>query len=103
MEKLAEFSRQIEAKMKGFEISNIYNADQIGVNYEYVPTAAVNKRGGLTRWTLLQQKAVLDYRGTLEAVTTGDVEQTSKPSDGNVAIGCTGTVQEVAVATADGS
>ncbi|KAE9038231.1 hypothetical protein PR003_g4075 [Phytophthora rubi] len=49
-EKLVEISRQVQAKMEELNITKVYNADQTGVNYEYVPTSTVNRRGAKTVW-----------------------------------------------------
>ncbi|KAE8978289.1 hypothetical protein PR003_g25263 [Phytophthora rubi] len=48
--KAAEFSEKVRNKMKELGIAVVYNADQTGVNYEYVPTATVNRRGEKTVW-----------------------------------------------------
>ncbi|KAG6619867.1 NPP1 protein [Phytophthora cinnamomi] len=48
--KAAEFSVIVRDKMKELKISKVYNADQTGVNYEYVPTQTVSPLGAKTVW-----------------------------------------------------
>ncbi|KAG2880629.1 hypothetical protein PC114_g21979 [Phytophthora cactorum] len=46
-EKLAEFRCQVLDKMKELRITKVYNADQTGVNYEFIPLQRYGRRRGL--------------------------------------------------------
>ncbi|RLN96485.1 hypothetical protein BBJ28_00000638, partial [Nothophytophthora sp. Chile5] len=45
-----EFSNAVRLKVKELGVTRLYNADQTGVNYEYVPTSTVNMRGSKSVW-----------------------------------------------------
>ncbi|KAF0718325.1 Aste57867_1761 [Aphanomyces stellatus] len=49
-EVLANFSRRVQAVVEEHNIDVIYNADQTGVNYEYLPTKTISGRGDKTVW-----------------------------------------------------
>ncbi|OWZ01480.1 hypothetical protein PHMEG_00027120 [Phytophthora megakarya] len=43
-------ARGLKTLMKELKISKVYNADQTGVNYEYIPETTVNAKGVKTVW-----------------------------------------------------
>ncbi|KAF0700831.1 Aste57867_8630 [Aphanomyces stellatus] len=47
---LEDFSRRVRDFMAANDIDVVYNADQTGVNYEYLPTKTLNARGERTVW-----------------------------------------------------
>ncbi|RHY50824.1 hypothetical protein DYB34_005490 [Aphanomyces astaci] len=47
---LATFSARVAQVVRVNDIDVIYNADQTGVNYEYLPTKTLNARGDNTVW-----------------------------------------------------
>ncbi|KAH9119452.1 hypothetical protein LEN26_007955 [Aphanomyces euteiches] len=47
---LSEFASRIAGLVRDHDIDIIYNADQTGVNYEYLPTRTLNPRGDKSVW-----------------------------------------------------
>ncbi|RHY63442.1 hypothetical protein DYB26_006247 [Aphanomyces astaci] len=47
---LAEFKTSIRQIILDNDIEDIYNADQTGINYEYIPKQTINKEGAKTVW-----------------------------------------------------
>ncbi|RHY05890.1 hypothetical protein DYB36_004722 [Aphanomyces astaci] len=47
---LAEFSTRIRKLIEEKGIDDIYNADQTGINYEYIPKHTIDDRGAKTVW-----------------------------------------------------
>ncbi|CAK4749798.1 unnamed protein product, partial [Aphanomyces euteiches] len=47
---LSEFASRIAGLVRDNDIDVIYNADQTGVNYEYLPTRTLNPRGDMSVW-----------------------------------------------------
>ncbi|KAF0707864.1 hypothetical protein AaE_013442, partial [Aphanomyces astaci] len=45
-----EFANRIQAVIQEHGIEEIYNADQTGINYEYLPKETVNTKGAKTVW-----------------------------------------------------
>ncbi|ETV74347.1 hypothetical protein H257_10938 [Aphanomyces astaci] len=48
--KLAEFSARIRDVVATRGVETIYNADQTGINYEYIPKKTINQQGAKTVW-----------------------------------------------------
>ncbi|KAF0731838.1 hypothetical protein AaE_009249 [Aphanomyces astaci] len=48
--KLAEFSARIRDVVATRGVETIYNADQTGINYEYIPKKTINQQGVKTAW-----------------------------------------------------
>ncbi len=47
---LAAFKASIRKSIEDNDIEEIYNADQTGINYEYIPKHTINKEGAKTVW-----------------------------------------------------
>ncbi|KAH9158332.1 hypothetical protein AeNC1_019181 [Aphanomyces euteiches] len=47
---LSEFASRIAGLVRDNDIDVIYNADQTGANYEYLPTRTLNPRGDMSVW-----------------------------------------------------
>ncbi|KAF0702467.1 Aste57867_7790 [Aphanomyces stellatus] len=47
---LEDFAMKIREVVQTQEIENIYNADQTGINYEYLPKQTVDSKGSKTVW-----------------------------------------------------
>ncbi|RHX98394.1 hypothetical protein DYB37_007340 [Aphanomyces astaci] len=50
---LTEFKDSIQKIIKDPNIDEIYNADQTGINYEYLPKQSIDKKGAKTVWIKL--------------------------------------------------
>ncbi|RLO09519.1 hypothetical protein DYB28_001798 [Aphanomyces astaci] len=50
LQALAEFKTTIRQIILDNDIEDIYNADQTGINYEYIPKQTINKEGAKTVW-----------------------------------------------------
>jgi hypothetical protein len=48
--KLAEFSARIREVVASKGVETIFNADQTGINYEYIPKKTINTQGAKTVW-----------------------------------------------------
>ncbi|KAF0689036.1 Aste57867_19470 [Aphanomyces stellatus] len=72
---LEEFSTQVKNYMEEHEIDVVYNADQTGVNYEYLPTKTQNARGENTVWERCGGKT----KDRATAMVLGDSNGTKYP------------------------
>ncbi|RHY12586.1 hypothetical protein DYB25_008018 [Aphanomyces astaci] len=68
---LAKFSARVADLIREHSIDVIYNADQTGVNYEYLPTKTLNVRGDHTVWIKCGGKTKDRATAMVMADTTG--------------------------------
>ncbi|KAF0684209.1 Aste57867_23795 [Aphanomyces stellatus] len=70
-EVLEQFSRRVRELVEEHNIDRIYNADQTGVNYEYLPTKTLNNSGDKTVWVKCGGKSKDRITAMLLADSTG--------------------------------
>jgi hypothetical protein len=68
---LATFAARVAHVVEEHSIDVIYNADQTGINYEYLPTKTLNKRGDKTIWIKCAGKTKDRATAMVLADTTG--------------------------------
>ncbi|KAF0690763.1 hypothetical protein As57867_017804, partial [Aphanomyces stellatus] len=70
-EALETFARRVRSIVAEHNIDRIYNADQTGVNYEYLPTRTLNAAGDKTIWVKCGGKTKERMTAMLLADSTG--------------------------------
>ncbi|KAE9030676.1 hypothetical protein PR003_g10045 [Phytophthora rubi] len=73
--KAYEFSKKVPQKIQALGVSVVYNADQTGVNYEYVPTTAIGNRGQKTVWVKCSGKTKARVTAMLLAGSDGSKQE----------------------------
>ncbi|RHY36850.1 hypothetical protein DYB30_009661 [Aphanomyces astaci] len=68
---LETFSARLKAIVDEHDNALIYNADQTGVNYEYLATKTLNKTGDKTIWVKCGRKAMERVTAMLLADSAG--------------------------------
>ncbi|KAF0703539.1 hypothetical protein AaE_015322 [Aphanomyces astaci] len=75
LDALESFSERVKALMREHCIDRVYNADQTGVNYEYLPTKTINTSGEKTVWVKCGGKT----KDRVTAMLLGDSSGTKYP------------------------
>ncbi|RHY43070.1 hypothetical protein DYB34_004836 [Aphanomyces astaci] len=71
LEVLESFTQRVQTIMRENDIDCVYNADQTGVNYEYLPTKTLNPTGDKTIWVKCGGKTKERVTAMLLADSTG--------------------------------
>ncbi|KAG6954609.1 hypothetical protein JG688_00012265, partial [Phytophthora aleatoria] len=70
-QKTETLTKQVRLEMQELGLSVVYNADQTGVNYEYVPTTTIPTHGVKTGWVKFAGKRKERVAAMLLAVSDG--------------------------------